>query len=61
VTPDEAPAGTVCVSGHPANGVSYTKQDDGRWRLNVPPFTYLDPHRDFDLIHKTLGAVYVPG
>ena len=65
MTPEEAPVGTVCVVGHPANGVTATKYDDGDWYYNgqtagTPGW----PNRrrvDFDTVHKDMRAVYIPG
>lgn len=60
MNPEKAPTGSVAVSGHFANGVTFTMQKDGRWRLNIPPFTDLDKNDDYDLIHKGLTLIHNP-
>lgn len=63
MTPEEAPTGSVAVVGHPDNGVTVTKQDDGRWlfnhnRTNGFSRPALDPE---DLQHGGGRLIYAPG
>lgn len=58
MTPDEAPVGTVVVIGHPANGVSATKQQDGQWTYNLEPTGRVVSSED---VIKGGAWVYIPG
>lgn len=55
MTPDQAPSGTLCSVGHPANGVIVRKVGK-KWR-------YVNTYKeltDYDTIHKGLRVVWVP-
>ena len=56
MNPEDAPIGTICVVGHPANGVTARKGDFGIWR-----YTHNNEAVDFDTQHKAMSAVFVPG
>lgn len=55
MSPDEAPAGTVVIVGHPANGVTATKQPNGRWLNNITRRSV-----DGEDIGRGSRAVYIP-
>ena len=55
MSPDDAPVGTVCVVGHPANGVTARKNESGRWL-----YTHNGREVDYDTRYKAMSAVYTP-
>lgn len=57
MTPSKAPVGTVIVVGHPGNGITATKQDDGEWLTNDTPRAPVG----YDDLHKASTIVYTPG
>lgn len=50
-------AGAVVVLGHPANGVTATKQADGRWTVNTEPHRVADPED----VARLGRLIYAPG
>ena len=57
MTPEEAPAGTIIILGHPANGITARKDESGEWFYTFPGIA-VKPQ--FDDIHRGF-AVYIPG
>lgn len=57
MTPEEAPVGSVVVVGHPANGVSATKQLDHTWVTNTHPRRHVNPE---DLQHGGACFAFIP-
>lgn len=56
MSPDDAPIGTLCAVGHPANGVVARKGSGGEW-------TYLSTGAtvDIDDVYRALSLLWMPG
>lgn len=56
MTPEEAPSGTLCSVGHPANGNVVRKEGDNWYFVGTNVAL-----TDYDTLHKSLNALYIPG